>query len=208
MSLKIPLTSSLFFGSNYYPGTYIPPYIRRSLGTAALDVTPISPMSYISSPINDVILDNVILNNSLSQNILFPYPMTPIGPLYDSVSYDSVDDDIELRSKMAKYFYVKTFNSWLIQNSKLLKYFKVSGKKVLMLKSKKEYENNNITHDNKEMIVKYILENIFDKYDIKSALKKFVSKSRTKWFNLKDNKEYVRKVIMKEIKRKIKQHYK
>jgi len=226
MSIKIPLTRNFLYGSQYNPYSYIPPHIRKSLGSAAMDVTPVSsimdvtPVSssislknlrnsdiVVSSPINNVILDNVILNNTMSKNILFPYPVTPIGPLYDSVDYDSVDNDSELRSKMTKYFYEKTFNSWLIQNAKLLRYFKVSGEKVSMVKNKSEYEKNNIKHDEKKQIVKYILENIFDKYDIKSTLKIFVSRSRSKWFELKDNKEYVIKFIMKRIKKKLKQHY-
>ena len=214
MSYKIPITSSLYLGSSFNPYTYIPPYIRRSLGSAAMDVTPVSPVVsvtnsniVVSSPINDVILDNVILNNTMSENILFPYPITPIGPLYDSVSYDSVDDDVELRSKMTRYFYEKTFNSWLMQNANILRYFKVSCKKVSLVKSKSEYEKNKIKHADREKIIKHILENIFDKYDVKSALKKFILKSRSRWYELKDNKDYVREIIMKEIKRKIKQHY-
>ena len=182
--------SSLFYPSHIYPTKILPRSTFRSLGTAALDTTPVS-VSY-TSPINSV----------LSENIYFSYPLTPVGPIINS-DYDTVDDDIELRSKMTKYFYEKFFNRWILDEySKLLKFYKVKQNKVTKVTSKKDYENNILTDEQKRTIVDYIINNVYDKYDLKLSIKTFIRKSRTKWFKLKDNKDDVKRIIYKDLKKK------
>lgn len=185
--------------SLFYTNTFVPYKIRplniRPLGTAALDMTPVS-VTY-SSPINSV----------LSEDLLFSYPLTPTGPIIDSY-YDSVDNDIELRTKMTKYFYQKFFNNKLLYDyHKLLKYFKVKNNNVSKVSSKNEYNNNNLSHEEKITIVEFIINNYYDKYDLKDSLKKFIRKTRTKWFNLKDYKDDVFEVIFRDLKKKIKENY-
>jgi len=203
MSVKIlipnnfnnPYNSSLFYPSYMYPTRILPRSTFRSLGTAALNTTPVS-VSY-NSPINSV----------LSDNIHFSYPLTPIGPMIDS-NYDTVDDDIELRSKMTKYFYERFFNKWILDEySKLLKFYKVKQNKITKITSKKDYENNTLNNEHKRVIVNYIINNVYDKYDLKSSIKTFIRKSRTKWFELKDNKDDVKHMIYRDLKKKIKDTY-
>ena len=193
--LNNPYNSSLFYPSYMYPTKILPRSTFRSLGTAALDSTPVS-ISY-NSPINSV----------LSDNIHFSYPLTPIGPMIDS-NYDTVDDDIELRSKMTKYFYERFFNRWILDEySKLLKFYKVKQNKITKITSKKDYENNILNNEQKRVIVNYIINNVYDKYDLKSSIKTFIRKSRTKWFELKDNKDDVKHMIYRDLKKKIKDTY-
>ena len=186
---------SSFYPSHMYPTRIMPRRTFRALGTAALDTTPVS-VTY-TSPINSV----------LSEDIYFSYPLTPIGPSIIS-DYDTVDDDIELRSKMTKYFYEKFFNNWLLNEySKLLKFYIVKKDKVSKVTSKKEYENNTLNDEQKRTAIDYIINNVYDKYDLKLSLKDFVRKSRTKWFELKDNKEDVKQIIYRHLKKKIKATY-
>ena len=123
--------------------------------------------------------------------------------------YDTVDNDVELRSKMNKYFYEKLFNVWLMrENDRLLRYFKVKNNKVAKLSSRKDYEKNVINSNNdRKKIIEYILNNVYDKYDLKLSLKKFIRKTETKWFDLKDNEVFVKEQITKDIKRKIRDTY-
>ena len=186
---------SSFYPTHMYPTRILPRSTFRSLGSAAINTTPISPSYY--SPINSV----------LSDNIYFSYPYTPIGPLIDS-EYDTVDDDIELRSKMVKYFYERFFNKWILDEyGKILKFYKVKQNKVIKVASKKDYDNNTLSNTDKRTIVEYIINNVYDKYDLKTSIKTFIRKSRTKWFELKDNREDVKHMIYKDVKKKIKATY-
>ena len=200
MSVKIIIpnylnNSSLFYPSYMYPTRILPRSTFRSLGTAALNSTPVS-ISY-NSPINSV----------LSDNIHFSYPLTPIGPMIDS-NYDTVDDDIELRSRMTKYFYESFFNRWILDEySKILNFYKVKQKKITKVTSKKDYENNKLSSEEKKLIVNYIINNVYDKYDLKSSIKTFIRKSRSKWFELKDNQDDVKHMIYRDLKKKIKDTY-
>ena len=173
------------------PTSLYPPHMIRSLGTAALDMTEIS--------VNDD-------KNDSNTTLLFTLPITPVGPMYDSVSYNSLDEDRETINKILKFFYVRLFNRWLFRNDKLLKYFKVSKNSIKTIKTKKEYRNNDLTSEDKENIVGYIIENIYDKYDLKKTLKRYSKKTDTRFIYLPDNVEYVKDMIFRDIIRKIKQY--
>lgn len=190
IEIPIPTYFSEWYPLSYYP-TVIKPNTFRSLGTAALDITPVSYT--IDSPINYV----------MSDDIYFSYPLTPMGPLISN-DYDTVDDDIEMRSKITKYFFEKLFNNWLFtENNKLLRYYKVKNTKISKLSNRKDYEKNIInSNDDKKKIISYILNNVYDKYDLKLSLKKFIRKTGTKWFELKDNEVFVKEQITKDIKKK------
>ena len=208
IKVSIPLDNIINNVTGFYPANWYPTVIRpihprtyRSLGSAALDITPVSVSSFsvtYDSPINYV----------MSDDIIFPYNYTPIGPLITN-DYDTVDDDLEMRSKITKYFYEQLFNKWLMyENDKILRFFKVKNNKINKIKSKSEYEKNKITDtEQKKKIIQFILDNIYDKYDLKFSLRKFIKKTGTKWFELKDNDVFVKEQIVKDIKRKIRDSY-
>lgn len=191
--ISIPMLdyNSLFYDN--YP-RIIPKSTFRSLGSAAIkSITPTYSYTY-DTPLNYV----------LSEDIHFNYPLTPVGPLIDSV-YDTVDDDIEYRNKVTKYFYEKLFNKWIFTHlKKILKFFKIKSNKIVLVKTKNEYNSNKSSDEEKRDIVEFIINNIYDKYDLKHSLKKFIKMTDTKWLELQRNKENVLKIIYRDIKTKIK----
>jgi len=180
--------------------------VAKNLGSAALS-TPVTSFSF-SNPIFDV----------QSKNIKFAYPLTPIGPTiesdyplspirsyYDDTYYDTLNDDHDTKMRISKFFYEKMFNKWVFNDyKKLLHLFKVSGKSIKKVKSKKDFKKNKLSHSDKEKIVKFILNNVYDKYDLKRSIKKFSKKSRLRLVDLVDHKERVKVQIYRDLKQKIK----
>ena len=176
--------------------------VAKNLGSAALS-TPVSSFSF-SNPIFDV----------QSKNIKFAYPLTPIGPTIESdyplspirSYYDTLDDDHDTKMRIFKFFYEKMFNKWIFNDyKKLLHLFKVSGKSIKKVKSKKDFKKNKLSHSDKEKIVKFILDNIYDKYDLKRSIKKFRKKSRLRLVDVLDHKERIKVQIYRDLKEKIKE---
>lgn len=181
--------------------------VAKNLGSAALS-TPVSSFNF-SNPIFDV----------QSKNIKFAYPLTPIGPTiesdyplspvrsyHDDTYYDTLDDDHDTKMKISKFFYEKMFNKWLLNDyKKLLHLFKVSGKSIKKVKSKKDFKKNKLSHSDKEKVIKFILNNVYDKYDLKRSIKKFSKKSRLRLVDLVDHKERVKVQIYRDLKQKIKE---
>lgn len=199
--IEIPLIDHDY--SSFYPSYYpriIPKSTFRSLGTSAIkSITPTYPSNVeIYSPINSV----------LSKDISFVYPLTPTGPIVNSV-YDTVDDDIDYKRKITKYYYEKLFNDWIYDDlKKVLKFFNIKGSKISLVKNKKEYNRNSHSFESKKNIINFIINNIYDKYDLKTTLKRFTKITNTRWLDLKQNKKYVIKYIYNDIKKKIKNYYK
>jgi len=88
---------------------------------------------------------------------------------------DENDVDFRLKKKVTKYFYRKLID-WLDDDFKKL--------------TKKNKKDD-------------ILEHIFTIYDMKSFLKRFVRKTGIVWYDLRDNRSYVKKVMYKKLKRKL-----
>lgn len=183
------------------------PVIKRissNLGSAALDTTPIS-LSITSS-----------IHDTPSTNIKFAYPLTPVGPILKSEyplpksymiksNYNSIDNDLDTQVKINKYFYEKTFNKWIFNEyKKLIHLFKISGKTIKKVKSNKEFKSNKLSDSEKRKIVKYIIENVYDKYDLKKSLKFFSKKSGLRLVDLFDYKDRVKIQIYKDLKQNIK----
>ena len=179
--------------------------VAKNLGSAALS----SPLSVsLTNPIFDV----------QSKDIKFVYPLTPVGPAitsdyplspnrsyYDDTCYDTVDDDVDAQVRIVKYFYERMFNKWIFSDyKKLLHLFKISGKSIKKIKSKKDFKKNNLSEKEKEKIVKFILDIVYDKYDLKRSLKNFKKKSRLRLVDLVEYKDRVKVQIYRDLKEKIK----
>ena len=95
-------------------------------------------------------------------------------------------------------------NDWLYSDfSQLLQYLIVKGEKVSVVSNKSQLEKNK-TNQNSEKKVDFIADNVMTKYDLKSFLKKLVNKSGINWYDLKQNKSYVKRAIYKKIKNNLK----
>lgn len=128
--------------------------------------------------------------------------ITPVSSLYSVSAYDNnidVNSDPSLRRKMTKYFYEETVNRWLYSDfSYVLKYLVVKGENVSIVENESKIESND-GKKNAEEKIDYIANNIMTKYDMKSFLKKLVNKGGINWYDLKENKKYVKKAIYKKI---------
>tara|TARA_B110000208_G_scaffold191674_1_gene259503 strand:- start:4406 stop:5038 length:633 start_codon:yes stop_codon:yes gene_type:complete len=197
--------------TNYLP---VEPINISSLGTAALDLTPVSPVlstTSVLSPLSTIIdpffsprsISTIGNSTILSPMLDFGYPLSPI-PIMNNVISDSMDNDISVRNKVNKYFFEKTFNKWITKSpyNKMLQHFKVNNNNIE--KISKDIENNKLSSDDIKKIIQYILENIYTKYDLKHTLKRISKKNGIKFYSLKKRKSGVRDIIMREIKKKIK----
>jgi hypothetical protein len=120
-------------------------------------------------------------------------------------SYNTVDvnSDPSLRRKVSQYFYDETVNKWLYSEfNDLLNYLVVKNGEVSLIKDLSKVDNNN-NDKNIEEKIEYIANNVMTKYDVRSYLKKYVIKSGLNWYDLKDNKKYVKKSLYKKIKKNL-----
>jgi hypothetical protein len=177
--------------------------ISNSLGSAALDTTPVS-----------LSITNEIFDTE-SKNIKFMYPLTPVGPLLESdyplptsidirPDYEPLDNQLETQMRINKYFYERMFNKWIFNEyKKLLHIFKINGKTINKVKNNKEFKKNKLSNSEKQKIVKYIVNNIYDKYDLKKSLKSFSRRSGLRLVDLVDYKDRVKIHIYRDLKKKI-----
>ena len=137
-------------------------------------------------------LQNIALHNSLR-------PLQNIAPVLN------VSDDPDLKRKMTKYYYEKTFNKWMYSEfNDILQYLAIRGNKVVPVASKNEYSNNKDTFETLSQKIDFIVNNIFSKYDMRSFLKKLVMKSNIRWFDLKIHRDAVKDAIYKKLRSEVK----
>ena len=140
--------------------------------------------------------ESVILHDPLYSSLR---PLPNIAPVLN------VSDNPDLKRRMTKYFYEKTFNKWMYSDfNDILQYLAIRGNKVVPVASKKEYSNNKDTLETLNQKIDFIVDNIFSKYDMKSFLNKLVMKSNIKWFDLKIHRDAVKDAIYKKIRSEVK----
>ena len=213
----VPLTISTSYTSNGYVNTYIPQNPIRthvsSLGSAAF-----SDGLIVTS---DVLTDSIVYSPT-SSIILSPYSYTT-SPTSEQIerrknkvdislpvvvsntySYLDVNSDPSLQKRQSKYFYEKLMNDWLDDDfSDLLDYVVIKGKKAQLVNKLKNVKKNSTKKSEKEMKINFINDHIMSKYDVRSFLKKFVTKSGINWYDLKDNKYLVKRSMYKRLKKTI-----
>jgi hypothetical protein len=129
-------------------------------------------------------------------------------------SYETIDNNPEMRQKMINYFYDLIRDKWLLDEiNDVLNYYTYKNGEVKMISNIDEYSKKNIANDTDEIAekkVKYISKTILDKYAVENMLHTFTKGTNTKWVNLPKNefylikfaKEYIVKKIMKLLKKK------
>ena len=96
---------------------------------------------------------------------------------------------------------------WILEDKKylkLLQHFNVNGNKVNVSKKKSKRTYNN---SKKNKIIKFILDEIIDKKDMKNILKKYVKKNKVNWYDLTKNEEDIKLYILDKILKFIKNEY-
>ena len=172
-----------------------------SLGTA-VHTTAVHNLNVpILSPVYSPSLSLSLESNDLEITVPFSPVLTN-----NVVQYENLNNDPDLIRKVTKYFFEKTMNSWLYSDFEdLLTYLVIKGDKVRVVSNKKELENNKRDNNMKtlEMKVNFIADNVMTKYDMKSFLKKYVRRTGLNWWDLKQNKSHLKKILYKQIKKNI-----
>ena len=223
MYTNVPLVmaSTAYGYSNNSYTTYVQPSPIRthvsSLGSAAFN------KAIVTSPVSTII-DSVAYSPT-SSVIFSPYSYTT-SPTSEQIAYSKRDDiydvvlsptivnkqttfldinaDPELQNKTSKYFYEKLMNRWLHGSfESLLNYFVVRGSNVKLVSKIKDAKKNSPNEKDRDHIIEYISRNIMTKYDVRSFLKKFVTKSGLNWYDLEPNTKIVKKSMFKRMKKTI-----
>jgi hypothetical protein len=98
-------------------------------------------------------------------------------------SYQSVNNDPELRKKMTKYFFQKLQDDWLYASfGDVAKYLTVVDNKVTFSKSLSEMGKNGEMTIEK---VKFIVDEVFTKHDLLEVIDKYVRRRNVNWYDLK-----------------------
>jgi len=128
------------------------------------------------------------------------------------LAYNDVDithDNYILQQKITKYLLYRILDKWLYEDElcSVLKYFKVSGDKVSVIKNKKDIDSNKICNDSEEDIEKkatYIEENILGMEQMRHLLTKITNEVGIKWYALVENEPIIVHYTKKFIKNKLK----
>ena len=123
-----------------------------------------------------------------------------------TINYIDVNSDPALRKKMTQYFFDKTVKSWLYSDfDKLLKYLVIKGNSVKIVSNPKAQEKNKIGNaKDMEKKIHYLSRNVMTIYDMKQTLKQLVRNEDVNWYDLKDNKGFVKRKIYKKMKSMLK----
>lgn len=166
---------------------------------------------YTSPVPSDVLISSDVFFNPLFTE---PKPVT-INFEYSKPlisTYETIDNDPNVRKKLADYYYDLIRDKWLLDDiNDVLNYYVYDNGHVKMIDSYSQYSKRNIAKDTDEIArakVKYITKTILDRYTLIDILTKFTKGTNIKWVNMPQNeyflkkfvKEYLVKKIMKQLK--------
>lgn len=120
--------------------------------------------------------------------------------------YLDLNKDPSVHKRMVNYVYYKMLDKWLSADgalSDVLEHLKVSGGKVVALKSDDDNIKNNSQKDIKAK-VKYIEDKIITKKDIKRLLTEYTFETDTNWYDIPKNTHWVKKLLRRRLKKLIK----
>ena len=116
-----------------------------------------------------------------------------------TTTYIDVNSDPSLQKNVSKHFYEKFFNNWIHDDfADILDYFIVKNNGKVSLVSRVN-QTNKTTAKNKDAKISHIEKNIMTKYDVRSFLKKFVTKTGINWYDLQSNTRLVKKTMHKRL---------
>ncbi len=193
--------------SYYTNPIFTNPIFTNSVFTSSV-LSPYSSTYYTTS----VIPTETVL---ISSDVIFPNPFEPIKPTIINFdyshplisSYETIDNNLELRQRMLKYIYDLVRDKWLLDEiNSILNYYTYSNGEVKLISNMSDYSKSNISKDTNEIAekkVKYITKTILDKFAMEHILNKFTKYTNTKWVNLVKNEYYLMKFIKEYIVKKI-----
>jgi hypothetical protein len=190
----------------------------------------LSPLSPLYSPLYSVTTDSIPyvptslpINTTQDVVVTSDYPLVfsqdsnnlsiaPIYPMYPFsisrpvvVPYADLNKDKDIVNRLVKYFYYKTLDKWLYDDElfSLLRYLKVSGDKVHVIKSEDDKDKHNISQEDADKKIEYIEHELLSKDDMDEILSKLYRHSNVKYIDMPKN-EYV---VIAAVKRFLKSKF-
>lgn len=139
---------------------------------------------------------------------IFTVPTLTVSTVVVPNTLDHVlNDNPHAQSQVNEYIHYKFLDKWLPESfSQLLKYLKVSGGKVTVVKSKKERDGNNVDKASAadvEKMIDFIEDNILDDDRTRRILITVIEKYNIHWPDLPHNEKLVKHVIASYVKRQL-----
>lgn len=121
-------------------------------------------------------------------------------------NYLDLNKDPDVHKRMVNYVYYKLIDKWLSGSlSDVLEYLKVSGGKVIALKSDDDNVEKNSAKEIKAKI-EFIENKVISKKDIKMMLHEYVFESNTNWYDIPKNTYWIKKLLRRRLKKAIRKH--
>jgi hypothetical protein len=159
-----------------------------------------STMGPVITPLQEVKLPVI------STNIFTPYYYNMPLPRHLDLNFDK-----SVRDQMAKYYFYRTIDDWLLEPNKLgylLSYLKVSGDKAEVVKDLKHFDVDAYMKDtqrNAEIKVEYIEDHVLSQHSVHKVLKEYIMKENANWYDLQKSvhKDHVMSAIGKYLQNKL-----
>jgi len=141
------------------------------------------------------------------KNTFIPkYPLVPtisVLPSYDP-TFNTVNDDPNLRKQITEYIYNKISKNWLQYHYiDLYKYIYIENNQPFLIK---KIEDKNTETSNNNIKYNFILRKFFKKTHVYDLLKSFIHHHNINWWDIKKNSSEFRHYLHKKIKHNIKQY--
>lgn len=132
-----------------------------------------------------------------------------------TVEYEDVNQDPDLRNRVVRWYYVHLRDQWLYTDPELrslAQYFKLAptangGQRAVMVSTVDGAQNKPITDDDSTIkkLLYPIRDHLLSKRRIAKVLEAYADKHDIKWWDLQDDKYHarIRHYMFRELKRKI-----
>jgi hypothetical protein len=196
----------------------ITPYMlspsRNDIITSPYLISPMAPT--IMTPTSNLLssVDSILFSPVSGLNTPQYIPSLNISHVNPTISsYYNLNADPRIHKKLAKYFYFKTKDDWLKNDlNDLLGYVVIKNNTVQLISKLSEYDKNIADKESSDIIEKKITFLVDKKYlsqrDMLRILIVFIDETNSEWITLPDKPHYIKKVVRKEIARKIKKDIK
>lgn len=150
----------------------------------------------ITTPYTSPVLAISSATNYPNLKSVYTYPLAP--------AYD-LNKDVEVHDIVTNSVYKQTFDSWIYNDEAkdILGYIRVSDNSVKLISNKKD-KDNNFSSSNVEKKIRFLKDYILSRSRVKKILIEFVEGTNTNWYDIEKNTYFVKDLVLKYMKKKIK----
>ena len=166
---------------------------------------------------NDVIISSdtpVLINNALPGMVVAGNASTVLNVLdkintsikpivtFPIAPHLNLNLDPRVHEQMTEYFYNKTFNDWIYDEfADVLGYVKLVSGEPKLISSLSEHKSSGEATSSK---IRFLKDKILSRSRVHKILEQFISETRTNWYELEKNSYFVKDLIKRYMKKKIK----